>query len=110
MILLMMIVPITVLLVVVVAVKGLVVMAVTGAERVLDMNWNVVGKMKNQILGNAKAVVLVAFLEFSPVISLKKTQPKPCLFPVIFFLSHYPLFTLSITDTSLLQICLLCLE
>lgn len=90
-----MVAPITVLLVVV-AVKGLVVMAVTAAVRVLDMNLNVVGKMKNQILGNA--VILVAFPEFI------------CLFPVIFSLSHYPLLILGITDTSLLQICLLCLE
>lgn len=67
-----MVVPMTVLLVVVVAVMGLVVMAVTVAVRVLDMNLNVVGKMKNQILGNAKAVILVAFPEFI------------CLFPVIF--------------------------
>lgn len=73
-IVLMMVVPITVLLVVV-AVTGLAVMAVTVAVRVLDMNLNVVGKMKNQILRNAKAVILVAFPEFI------------CLFPVIFFLS-----------------------
>lgn len=61
---LMMVVPMMVLLMVVVAVMGLVVMAVTVAVRVLDMNLNVVGKMKNQILGNAKAVILVAFPEF----------------------------------------------
>lgn len=68
---LMMVVPITVLLVVVVV--------VTAAVRVLDMNLNVVGKMKNQILGNAKAVILVAFPEFIclfPVVSLSLIIPS----------------------------------